>query len=434
MDDIKNKRSLREVLPGKANQEESPLRNDIKPMFTVPEPAPITNKIPRRPSTMPVKAIIASIVVVLVVIGGIVASTAFAKATINVTPRQADIVLDGSTTFTAVSTPIDDQSLVFGTVSKEFTESKNVAATGETQVSEKASGTIIVYNNVDEKPFKLLATTRFETTDGKIYRTKEAVSVPGMRGATPGALEVMVYADQPGVDYNIGLTDFKLPGLKSDAVLYGKVYARSKTPMTGGFVGTTKSISTVDRTAAETELKQRLTSKTTSPDLLEIPAGHILLPGTNTSTFSSLKIEKADNPNDAKVSMTLSYTGVLLKQTDLAKFLAQKYVPEYKGEPVDIESAENLSFILSTGSSTAAKIPSEISFAVKGNTRLIWTFDELALKEALKGLSKSTYSDKLGAFPAIQKSSISFRPLWIFSIPDDITKIEIKKEVSSPAK
>ncbi len=433
MDDIKNKRSLREVLPGKLSPEESPLRNDIKPMFTVPEPTPITNKTPRRTGTVPVKSIAAAIIIVAVVIGGILASTAFAKATINVTPRQADIVLDGSTTFSAVATPIDDQSLVFGTVSKEFTESKNVTATGETQVSEKAAGTIIVYNTVDDKPFKLLATTRFETADGKIYRTKDGVAVPGMRGTTPGSLEVTVYADQAGAEYNIGLTDLTLPGLKSDAATYTKVYARSKTPMTGGFVGTTKVISDADKKSAETELKARLASKATSAASLEVPADHLLLPNTTASTYSPLKIEKAENPNEAKVSVTLVYTGALLKRVDFAKFLAQKYVPEYKGEPVDIESPASLSFALATGTSTVSQMPTEISFATKGNTRLIWTFDELALKEAVKGLSKSTYSEKLSAFPAIQKSSVSFRPLWIFSIPDDPAKIEIKKEITNVA-
>ena len=103
MDDINNKRSLREVLP-KHGQESTSSHLEIKPMFTIPEPNPITNKTPRR-AGVPIKSMIVSIVIVLVVIAGIIGSTAFAKAVINVTPRQADVVLDGGTVFQTKSSP-----------------------------------------------------------------------------------------------------------------------------------------------------------------------------------------------------------------------------------------------------------------------------------------------------------------------------------------
>jgi len=52
----------------------------------------------------------------------------------------------------------------------------------------------------------------------------------------PGSIEVTVYADEPLSKYNIGLTDFTVPGFKG-APQFETFYARSKTPMTGGFTG-----------------------------------------------------------------------------------------------------------------------------------------------------------------------------------------------------
>ncbi|MCE9628668.1 MAG: hypothetical protein K8Q91_01605 [Candidatus Vogelbacteria bacterium] len=427
MDDINNKRSLREVLP-KHGQESASSHLEIKPMFTIPEPNPITNKTPRR-TGVPVKSMIISLALVLVVIFGIIVSTTFAKAVINITPRQADVVLDGSTVFQTKSLAAEDSDLVFGTVNKDFVETKLVQATGEKDISEKAQGTIIIYNAFDDKPAKLVATTRFETANGKIYRIKDAVTIPGMKGTTPGSVEAVVYADKAGSEYNIALSDFTVPGLKSDAARFNKVYARSKTPMTGGFVGKTKIISEADRKTAEAELKDALTKKSGSI-ALDIPSDQILLPDGNLTSFSPLKVESATSSNQALLSLKMTNTGILLKRADLAKFLAQKYVPEYKGDPVDIDAINDLTFKLENKTQLNPTSLNTISFTITGKARLVWTFDENNFKESVKGLSKSTYSEKLAGFPAIQKSSISFRPPWIFSIPSDINKIEIKKELA----
>ncbi len=427
MDDINNKRSLREVLP-KHGQEPTSSHLEIKPMFTIPEPNPITNKTPRRAGA-PIKSIVVSIVVVLVVIVGIIGSTTLAKAVINVTPRQADVVLDGGTVFQTKSSPVEDTDLVFGTVNKDFTETKTVQATGEKDISEKAQGTIIIYNAFDDKPAKLVATTRFETADGKIYRIKDSVTIPGMKGTTPGSVEAVAYADKAGSDYNIALTDFTIPGLKSDAARFSKVYARSKTAMAGGFVGKTKIVSDADRKTAEAELKDTLTKKAGSI-ALDVPVDQILLPDGNLTSFGPLKVESASSSNQALLSLKMTNTGILVKRADLAKFLAQKYVPEYKGDPVDIDSLTDLTFKLENKTQLNPASLNNVSFTIKGTARLVWTFDETNFKESIKGLSKSTYSEKLAGFPAIQKSSISFRPPWIFSIPSDINKIEIRKEVA----
>src|SRR3989344_4675468 len=94
-------------------------------------------------------------------------------------------------------------------------------ASGEKVVERKASGTIIVYNTSTIEQ-RLRATTRFETPDGKIYQAPDAITIPGKKVAggkeNPGTLEVVVYAERPGKEFNIGLTDFTLPGLKGTSL------------------------------------------------------------------------------------------------------------------------------------------------------------------------------------------------------------------------
>ena len=69
-------------------------------------------------------------------------------------------------------------------------ESDLVTATGISSSGQKAGGKITVYNNYSNAPQKLIINTRFQTSDGKIYRIREPIVIPGM-----GVKEATVYAD-----------------------------------------------------------------------------------------------------------------------------------------------------------------------------------------------------------------------------------------------
>ena len=82
------------------------------------------------------------------------------------------------------------------------------------------------------------------------------VTIPGTKvenGKTvPGSKEVDVVADKAGAEYNIGLTDFTIPGFKGSPK-FETVFARSKTEMTGGYVGNSQIVTknAVDIAVAE---------------------------------------------------------------------------------------------------------------------------------------------------------------------------------------
>lgn len=101
----------------------------------------------------------------------------------------------------------------------------------------KARGTIIISNAYGSEPQQLIATTRFETGDGKVYRLTKGVTVPGVSDVDgkrePGVIEAEVVADEPGESYNIGASSFSIPGFKGNPK-YEKITGKSKDPMSGG--------------------------------------------------------------------------------------------------------------------------------------------------------------------------------------------------------
>jgi hypothetical protein len=102
---------------------------------------------------------------------------------------------------------------------------------------QKARGKIIIYNTFSSEPQSLVATTRFETTSGIVFRLTQGVTVPGMTDIAgkkdPGAIEAEVIADQTGDASNIAPTTFVIPGFKGSPK-YDKFSAKSLSAMTGG--------------------------------------------------------------------------------------------------------------------------------------------------------------------------------------------------------
>ena len=203
IEDIKRpKRSLQDVLPAVrviADEAPKPIReNNFSEPRPRPQPQPQSQpQAPARPRRRRrwLRWVIL-IIVILLPIAYFVSAT-FGQATVTVTPRQAPITVSGL--YRAVSLPSGTASstvLGFQTMTVRATESTTVPAGEVKPVSEKASGMIVITNRYSKTPQKLIANTRFETANGKIYRIPVAVTVPGytLTGATmtPGEITVNV--------------------------------------------------------------------------------------------------------------------------------------------------------------------------------------------------------------------------------------------------
>ncbi|NTW15044.1 MAG: hypothetical protein HGA38_01590 [Candidatus Moranbacteria bacterium] len=157
------------------------------------------------------------------------------KAVVSVTPQSQsqDIEMD----FEARTDPaaVGDRIVSARVVERDETVSVTVETTGSSAgAGSKASGHIVITNEYGSDPQQLVATTRFQTSDGKVFRLTKGVTVPGVSGSgKPGVAEAEVVADASGDSYNVGPTDFTIPGFAGGPKA-GKIYAKSSAAMTGG--------------------------------------------------------------------------------------------------------------------------------------------------------------------------------------------------------
>ncbi len=168
----------------------------------------------------------------------------FPKATITIEPQMAEQVIRFQATATTEGGNGNDTfSGRIATLERsvQISFESTGASTGDTA---KARGKIKIYNDFSKDAQSLVATTRFETKEGKIFRLLEGVTVPGVTEnggkRERGMVEATVVADQPGGDYNISPTTFTIPGFKGGPK-YEKFVAESSQAFTGGGSGGSNS-------------------------------------------------------------------------------------------------------------------------------------------------------------------------------------------------
>jgi hypothetical protein len=360
-------------------------------------------------------------------VGGILLSTFFAGVTISVTPKTA-VVTPPPTMLAQINAPVG--VLPYQVVSASRTASTTVKAGGSSQVSKSASGVITIYNNYNTSPQTLVATTRFAAPNGNIYRIKKDVTVPGATKAadgtlTPGSVSAMVYADAPGAAYNLGQTQFTIPGFKGDP-RYTAFYAQASS-ISGGFVGAQAAVAPADLTAAQGALEQGLKSALQQAAATQIPKQYLLIPSTFVVTYGDITQTPID-ANTVALSETATANGDTVRTSDLAAAIAKQVVTGYNGEAVDFADTSAITIGLQ-GSSTPSQ--GSLTLALSGSPTLVWQFDPNALKTALVGKSKSAFEQIVSSFaPAITCSqatpcSASIRPFWSSTFPTDVNKITV---------
>lgn len=369
------------------------------------------------------------IALVIVIIFVLAFSLLFSGSKVTVVPKQRDVVIDG--TFTASQTAAYGE-LSYELVTIERTATQTLSAAGDEAVEERASGRIIIFNNFSSSEQRLITNTRFQTSEGLVYRIDEPIVVPGQRTVNgkvvPGSIEVTVYADEPGTQYNIGLTDFTIPGFAGSPRFDG-FYARSKTPMTGGFVGARLRVDPAAEERTREQLRADLVEELSSGTLAEEPEGFQLILDTTFATYE--RLPNIDRGNKVEIGERATLQGVLFPDGALGAFIAQETVAGFEADTaVSIENPDALTFSFIAGEEAVSPWEEEtLDFQLTGNARLIWLFNENRLKEDLSGRAKDALPTILSGYEGIEKAEVTLRPFWKRSFPDDVSKITIEREL-----
>lgn len=365
-------------------------------------------------------------VVVTCALLGLLLSTVFAGATVSVYPRTETVAVP-ATLQAQLNAP--QGVLPYKLISVTRSASQSVPAQGTQRVSRPASGLVTISNSYSGSSQRLIANTRFEAPDGKIYRIRDSVTVPGSTGSgealKPGTVTATIYADSPGPDYNrSSATTFTIPGFKGDP-RYAKFSAQSQGAIAGGFIGEEPAVAASDLASAKTSLQKQLDGDVRSAAVSEIPEGYVAIPGTLEVAFADITQAPGEGKT-ATLTQNATASGAIVREGDLASAIAAKTVTGYKGEAVLFGPESSLNASLAT---TSKRTDETLTITLSGQAALVWQFDQNALLQALVGKNKSEFETTIQAFqPAVAKADASIRPFWRGQFPSDPNKIKIKVE------
>lgn len=337
----------------------------------------------------------------------------FDAAKLTVTPRQETMAVNQ--TFTAVRED-DSSGVPYQTIRISGENGKVVPATEGEFVETKASGTILVENNYSEASQKLIANTRFESKSGLIYRIKDAITVPGMKGNAPGTVEVTVFADEAGPEYNTPNNTFTIPGLEGDPRFDG-FGAKTVSAINGGFSGTAKKVSTDVKTKAQQEIQGELKAKLIAEAESTIPSDFIFIPGATTFNFEEMP--QTDVQETAvQINERLILEGVIFNKQVLNDAILGIIFPDARGKAT-ITTLANLDFTV------PETIEETFDFTVSGEANIVWDIDTDDLQQSLAGTKRKNLNGTLVNYPAIERAEAVLRPFWKRSFPRNPNEIDI---------
>lgn len=357
-----------------------------------------------------------------------VLSSIFSGATLTITPKSQTVAVS----LTLVAKPnAPAGNLSYAPFSLMLEKEVLVPSDGQKSVQTRASGKIIIYNNYSTAPQPLVKNTRFETPDGLIYKIASAVTIPGkhMVGGKiiPGSIEVPVYAETAGEKYNISLTDFTVPGFKSNPARSVAFYGRSKTAMTGGKIGAEKTVSADKARQARTKLDSDLLAALLAQAQAQTPADAIFYDGAYRVSFEPVATSTNMGASGVAIREKAIFNAYFIKQGDLAEAVALGALSDFNGSPVMMPDAANLAFTLADRAGASATSIGPIQFSLKGRATIVWQIDKSKLAAALAGKNKSDLSVIAASDPGVLKVVAVIRPFWKSVFPS-AKKIEIKIE------
>ncbi|KKU68135.1 MAG: hypothetical protein UX89_C0007G0031 [Parcubacteria group bacterium GW2011_GWA2_47_16] len=368
-----------------------------------------------------------STIVLLVILGNV-----FSLATLVITPQsqKAMVNLDLVAKSKVTSGEIGYTSLNLVRDKEEI-----IPAESEKLVETRSSGRIIIYNNYSTSAQRLVKNTRFETPNGLIYKIADSVTVPGRHSAegdsVPGSVEALVYGETAGDEYNIGLTDFTLPGFKSNPERFSSFYARSKTPMTGGKIGKEKTVSDEKMLQARLKLERLLTDELLEEAKKQTPDASVFYDTAYRVEFQPILSGAVVKGDNVALRERAHLTAFFISEDALVEAVVNNALDDPDADGVHIPDIASLKFEFKNKSKYSSTSVGPIEFNLKGEMLLVWNIDEVKLKGDLINKKKSELSDIITKYPAIVKADVTLRPFWKRSFPSVPKKIKVVSNTES---
>ncbi|NQU99288.1 MAG: hypothetical protein HQ538_00995 [Parcubacteria group bacterium] len=356
------------------------------------------------------------------------------KAIITITPKLEPFSSDFEISVSGNVDSLDQENKIIPGATEEVeikSNTKKFDSTGEKDVGIKAGGTVVLYNNYSSSPQVLVASTRLQS-QGKTYLLLSETTIPGAQieggKQVPGVKEVVIEAEASGEDYNIGPSNFIIPGLA--LTKQKNIYGKSESSVTGGSTEKMKIITEEDLNKAKDSLLEEISQEGIENIENKISGGDMIARSTVQNEIIELKTngeneKEADNFEmelRAKI-IAMSFSKDEVEElifTSLNNELSQEkfFINDNIEKGVDFEGIDfNVEH-------------KQLNLRLHINKEVGWRIDETMVKKAIKGKTSEETTKYLLENSIGEDAKVEFWPFWIKKVPQIEKKIKIILDTS----
>ncbi len=360
----------------------------------------------------------------------------FLRANITIWPETEDVNFSGRIEIRTDALQIDYLSRIIPgkLIEVEKEESKTFLSTGYETEEKRAEGVLRVYNNHSSLPQILVAETRFVSSDGKLFRSLERISIPGRSQSGAGYEDVRVRAVEPGEDYNIDRTvKFSIPGLQGTP-MYTSVYAENLEPITGGFIGRLPKITQEDIDEARSILISDILAEVRS-EMANNFENLVLIENLIAEDMLHELISPGlgENYESFDYSIKIKATALAFSRDDLEELIDESLLEQVSDRDLvgellfsgkKVWNNPELSYDVLSVNEDGAILFVETSGIVYPE------IEEIVFKREISGKSLEEIKTILSDNSRILEVDVSGRPPWIKNVPS-IDKINLRIQINN---
>lgn len=352
------------------------------------------------------------------------------KTTVSVTPARKDIGVQikiiSSPNFNSVNEELNRIPGQKFSIQKEVSDTFQIS--GQKNSVQKASGKITIVGTDAKNPQRLVATTRFQTADGLIFRIPQTITVPPAKRSSggkiiPGTVDSIVFADRPGPEYNIGPAKFTIPGFIGKPQ-FDQFSAFSTSPMTGGIIGPSKAVTEDDFVKAQTALTQKLKDEIAGELKNQIAGLSIVGQDSVKIAEPTVNARVGDAAPDLEMKISGGVDVIAFRDSDVWQL-----IDAYLFKKVGFHSTRDQ---IKTSFKDAVYNGKDdsLNFAVSVDGVAVADIDKAKIASDIAGLG----GDRLSAYfretrkDDIASVKINFSSFWVSTMPKDSQKIKIEIE------
>lgn len=344
-------------------------------------------------------------------------------ATVLVTTRTNPAPISSTVNLSETEATDYQKGVLKSVIAKiEKEETIEFQATGQEDIGNKAEGTLRI-SRLSQNPYPVPAGTSFTSSNGRVFVTKEAVTIPAYSVCFPtlcaGAVDVSVVADKPGEEYN---------GISGSASGQNGISGSFQGQTSGGTTKMAKVVTGDDIERAKGKLLGE------SKDEMKQELSQTFKNGEKVidSSFNA-KMEKATSkpaagaeaPDDGKAVLTVptTYTIYAVAPMDVEKYLNDgltalmtdqnsQQIYETGAEGVEIDNfktdKDKITATIATTGQIGPKIDAEL------------------IKNEAKGKRFGEVQSRLLSINGIDDVEVKFSFFWVRSVPNNLNKIDVE--------